>query len=116
MAARYVVNHMNRGEVSDIFIKLFLEYADLSEETPILLERITSSGSAPDPHQYSLLASQATSLPRILQLLPSLFPKQEDVQQIAGLSDMLSELHKLARALHLSGYVSFFSLNLVGVV
>jgi nuclear pore complex protein Nup98-Nup96 len=41
----------------------------------------------------------------VLQLLPAVFPDKDDVQQVASLSGMLSELQTLAAFLHASGYI-----------
>jgi len=86
-------------------LKLFLDYANLLEETPQLLQSVLAARPNPDPREAATLQSLARSLPRVLQLLPALFPDKGDVQQIAGLSDMLCSLHRLAGSLFLAGYV-----------
>ena len=96
------------GKVSDACLyraeydQLFLDYAALVEETPRLLSSVIRAGGRPDPHEASTLTTLALSLPRVLQLLPD----KEDVQQVAGLSDMLSSLHQIAGHLHRAQYVS----------
>lgn len=80
---------------------------NLLETTEPLLRRVVSSGGRPDPADSAQLASMASTLQRALQLLPSLFADREDVQQVAGLSDILSGLHDLAGKMALAGYVSF---------
>jgi nuclear pore complex protein Nup98-Nup96 len=67
---------------------------------------VLRAGTHPDPAESSRLNALAKALPRLLQLLPALFPDKRDVQQIAVLSDMLSALHDIAGQLHLAGYVS----------
>ncbi|KAK4689973.1 nuclear pore complex protein Nup98-Nup96, partial [Tremellales sp. Uapishka_1] len=85
--------------------KLFLTFANLLEEAPRLLHSVVAAGSHPDPTQAAALSTLAKSLPRVLTLLPALFPDKEDVMQIAGLSDMLSGLHQLAGPLHSAGLI-----------
>jgi len=88
--------------------QLFLDYASVIEEAPRLLKSVLKAGPRPDPHEASTLSELARMLPRAIQLLPSLFPDKEDVQQIAVLGDMLSELHNVAGLLRQAGYVSHF--------
>ena len=83
-----------------------LDHAIIVQDVPRLLKSVIQAGQSPDPHEASLLSKLAQSLPRSIQLLPALFPDTDDVQQIAALSDMLSELHNVAGLLHQAGYVS----------
>lgn len=89
---------------------LLLEYIDIKTEVPSLLRHIVSAGSVPDPVQQTRLVKLASDIPRLLRLLPALFPRRGEVQQIACLSDMLSALHHLAGQLSLANYVSVFGL------
>lgn len=83
--------------------KLFLDFLDLVTRTKPLLHSVLRAGSHPDPAEKAELQELAKNLPRVLQLLPALFPNKDDVQQVASLSDMLSGLHSLAGALHAAG-------------
>ncbi|ODN73518.1 hypothetical protein L202_08018 [Cryptococcus amylolentus CBS 6039] len=95
--------------------KLFLEWNEISEDTAPLLMSVLRSGSRPDPRQVAELNERAQVLPRLLQLLPSLFSDRNDVQQVAGLSEILSPLADLASALSGAGYIAKqpVSVNLV---
>ena len=86
--------------------QLFLEYISIVEDAPRLLESIVRAGSHSSPRDVSILSDLAHSIPRVLQILPALFPNNEDYQQIACLGDMLSNLHGVADLLHQAGYVS----------
>lgn len=89
--------------------KLLLEYIDIKTEVPALLRDVLSAGSVPDPIQQNRLVKLANDIPRLLRLLPALFRRDGDVQQMACLSDMLSALHHLAGQLSLANYVSLNS-------
>lgn len=85
--------------------KLFLDYLELVNRVRPLLQSVLRAGTHPDPTEARKLAALANNLPRVLQLLPALFPDKDNVQQVASLSDMLSELQTLAGVLHASGYI-----------
>ncbi|WWC69668.1 uncharacterized protein I206_103611 [Kwoniella pini CBS 10737] len=86
--------------------KLFLDWADLTSDTASLLTSVLQAGPHPDPRESSTLQNHSRNLPRILQLLPALFPDKTNLEQVAGLSEMLSPLYQLAGLLHNAGYVS----------
>ncbi|GMK55427.1 hypothetical protein CspeluHIS016_0204830 [Cutaneotrichosporon spelunceum] len=86
--------------------KLFLDYLDIRGRVKPLLVATRRAGAHPDPHDASELRDLGESIPRVLQLLPSLFPDRSDVQQVASLTDMLSTLHALASDLHDAGYMA----------
>ncbi|WWC61363.1 uncharacterized protein I303_103944 [Kwoniella dejecticola CBS 10117] len=86
--------------------KLFLDWADLTSDTGTLLTSVLQAGPHPDPRESSTLTEHSRNLPRVLQLLPALFPDKDDLQQVAGLSEMLSPLYQLASALHNAGYIA----------
>jgi nuclear pore complex protein Nup98-Nup96 len=80
--------------------QLFIDYINTTAEIPNLLkEALTTRQIQPR------LTQLANDLPRLLRLLPALFPG-EGVQSVACLSDMLSELHHLAGQLSLAGLMS----------
>jgi nuclear pore complex protein Nup98-Nup96 len=81
--------------------QLFIDYINVVSEVPELLKAAVSSGSS-----SGRLVELANDLPRLMRLLPALFPDSEDVQQVACLSDMLSALHHLAGHLSLANIVS----------
>ncbi|ORY25742.1 nuclear protein 96-domain-containing protein [Naematelia encephala] len=85
--------------------QLLVDYVNLVTRVPDLLTSVLRAGSVPDPIERASLVNLAKSLPRVIQLLPALFPDKDDVQQVASLSDMLSELHQLAGTLYDAGYV-----------
>lgn len=85
--------------------KLFLDYLDLISEVRPLLASVLRAGANPDPTEAHALTALARNVPRVLQLLPALFPDKEDVQQVASLSDMLSDLQALAGVLHPAGFI-----------
>ncbi|KAK8869988.1 hypothetical protein IAR55_000558 [Kwoniella newhampshirensis] len=85
--------------------KLFLDWADLVQDTARLLASVLNAGSHPDPREAATLTDRARNLPKVLALLPGLFPNKQDVQQVASLSDMLSPLYQLGGALHSAGYI-----------
>ena len=86
--------------------QLFLDYVSIVDDGPRLLESVVRAGAHPKPRDTSVLSDLAHSIPRVLQILPALFPNDQDFQQIACLSDMLSDLHGVADLLHRAGYVS----------
>ncbi|WVW83374.1 hypothetical protein I302_105393 [Kwoniella bestiolae CBS 10118] len=86
--------------------KLYLDWADLTSDTAKLLTSVVSSGSNPDPRESSTLSEHSKTLPKVLQLLPALFPDKSNSQQVASLSEMLSPLYQLAAVLHNAGYIS----------
>ncbi|WVQ98527.1 hypothetical protein IAU59_005653 [Kwoniella sp. CBS 9459] len=86
--------------------KLFLDWADLTTDTARLLSSVLQAGSHPDPRESAALTEYARNLPRVLQLLPALFPDKRDTQQVASLSEMLSPLYQLAGVLHNTGYIA----------
>ncbi|OCF35297.1 nuclear pore complex protein Nup98-Nup96 [Kwoniella heveanensis BCC8398] len=86
--------------------KLFLEWADLTTDTARLLSSVLQAGSHPDPRDSAALTEHTRTLPRVLQLLPALFPDKRDTQQVASLSEMLSPLYQLAGVLHNAGYIA----------
>jgi nuclear pore complex protein Nup98-Nup96 len=80
--------------------QLFIDYINTTTEIPSLLkEALTNRQIQPR------LTQLANDLPRLLRLLPALFPG-EGVQSVACLSDMLSALHHLAGQLSLAGLMS----------
>jgi len=81
--------------------QLFIDYIDTVTEIPALLKESLTTGA-----YSSRLTKLSNDLPRILRLLPALFPNTENVQQVACLSDMLSALHHLAGQLSLANLVS----------
>ncbi|BEI93211.1 uncharacterized protein CcaverHIS019_0508390 [Cutaneotrichosporon cavernicola] len=85
--------------------KLFLDYLDIRARVKPLLAATRRAGAHPDPRDASELQDLAESIPRVLQLVPSLFPDRSDVQQVASLTDMLSTLQALASDLHSAGYM-----------
>ncbi|WVQ78080.1 hypothetical protein IAT38_000161 [Cryptococcus sp. DSM 104549] len=86
--------------------KLFLEWSDLTENTTIgSLMNVIAAGNHPDPIEAANVNDRAQTLPRVLQLLPALFLNKTDVQQVAGLSEMLSPLYEMASALYSAGYI-----------
>jgi nuclear pore complex protein Nup98-Nup96 len=85
--------------------KLFLDYIELVTRVRPLVQSVLSGGQHPDPAEARTLVTLANNLPRVLQLLPAVFPDKDDVQQVASLSGMLSELQTLAAFLHASGYI-----------
>jgi nuclear pore complex protein Nup98-Nup96 len=80
--------------------QLFIDYIDSTTEIPTLLKEAITSGQI-----SARLTHLANDLPRLLRLLPALFPT-DGVQQVACLSDMLSALHHLAGQLSLANLVS----------
>nr|XP_019002371.1 nuclear pore complex protein Nup98-Nup96 [Kwoniella mangroviensis CBS 8507]OCF65832.1 nuclear pore complex protein Nup98-Nup96 [Kwoniella mangroviensis CBS 8507] len=86
--------------------KLYLDWADLTSDTAKLLTSVLSSGSHPDPRESSILSEHSKTLPKVLQLLPALFPDKNNIQQVASLSEMLSPLYQLAAVLHNAGYIN----------
>ncbi|WRT66918.1 uncharacterized protein IL334_003883 [Kwoniella shivajii] len=86
--------------------KLFLDWADLTTDTARILTSVVQAGSHPDPRESTTLSDHSRNLPRVLQLLPALFPDKKDIQQVAGLSEMLSPLYQLAGLLHSAGYIN----------
>jgi nuclear pore complex protein Nup98-Nup96 len=85
--------------------KLFLDYLEIRARVKPLLAAARRSGAHPDPREASELRQLADNIPRVLQLLPSLFPDRTDVQQVASLSNMLGTLQALASDLHCAGYM-----------
>jgi len=79
---------------------LFIDYINTTTEVPTLLKEAITSGSI-----SSRLKQLANDLPRLLRLLPALFPG-DSVQNVACLSDMLSALHHLAGQLSLADLMS----------
>ncbi|TXT13738.1 hypothetical protein VHUM_01105 [Vanrija humicola] len=84
---------------------LYLDYLDIVTHVRPLLRSVLRAGAHPDPQEAADLSKLAKSLPRVIQLLPALFPDSTDVQQVASLSHMLSQLQKLAVPLHAAGYI-----------
>jgi len=80
--------------------QLFIDYINTTSEVPTLLKQALTSGQIPPR-----LSQLANDLPRLLRLLPALFPT-EGVQQVACLSDMLSALHHLAGQLSLANLIT----------
>ena len=89
--------------------KLFVDYADISEEVPKLLALALTRRTVGQDDDADRLADLAHQVGRTIQLLPALFPNPADVQQVAVLSDMLSRLHDLAGSLARAGLVSRMS-------
>lgn len=83
---------------------LFLDYLDITSRVKPLLAA-TRRVAHPDPVEAAELRRHADNIPRVLQLLPALFPDRSDVQQVASLSDMLSQLQALASELHAAGHM-----------
>jgi nuclear pore complex protein Nup98-Nup96 len=81
--------------------KLFIDYIDTITEVPALLKDALVTGT-----HSPRLGGLSSGLPRLLRLLPALFPREDDVQQVACLSDMLSALHHLAGQLSLADIIS----------
>lgn len=94
--------------------KLLLDYISIDTEVPSLLKDVLSSSSAATSVEEAALvkikqarlAQLANDIPRLLRLLPALFPNINNVQQVACLSDLLSGLHHLAGQLSLANYVA----------
>lgn len=86
--------------------KLFLDYLEVTSCVKPLLAATGRAGAHPDPHEASELRRLAEDIPRLLQLVPALFPNKNDVQQVASLSHMLSHLQALASDLHNAGYMA----------
>lgn len=85
--------------------KLFLDYLDIVNNTKPLLASVLRAGSHPDPAEDAELKRLSKSVPRVIQLLPALFPAKDDVQQVASLSEMLSALQNLSAVLHMNGRI-----------
>jgi nuclear pore complex protein Nup98-Nup96 len=84
---------------------LFLDYLEILD-CPTLLESVVRAGANPNPDEAARLKRLATSVPRILQLLPSVFPEKEgNVQTVAGVGDVLSAMYRIAGLLCDAGYV-----------
>jgi nuclear pore complex protein Nup98-Nup96 len=79
---------------------LFIDYINTVAEIPALLKESLTSGTT-----NNRSTQLSNDLPRLLRLLPALFPHTENVQQVACLSDMLSALHHLAGQLSLANLV-----------
>lgn len=86
-------------------MQLFIDYIDVLDEVPDLLKAAVSSSGGLESSK-ARLAQLSHDIPRLLRLLPALFPDSGDVQQVACLSDMLSALHHLAGQLSLANFVS----------
>ncbi|WOO81507.1 Nucleoporin [Vanrija pseudolonga] len=84
---------------------LYLEYLEIVTEVKGLLKSVKNAGAHPDPHDAEKLSRLGKSLLRVIQLLPALFPDTTDVQQVASLSYMLSQLQVLAVGLHEEGVI-----------
>ncbi|EIW69491.1 hypothetical protein TREMEDRAFT_62352 [Tremella mesenterica DSM 1558] len=94
--------------------KLFIDYADIVEQVPKLLEEVLRH-----PHKTQervRLSVISQNVPRVIQLLPALFPDKEDTQQMAVISDMLSELHQIAGGLSMAGYMDRPAVSNVSLV
>jgi nuclear pore complex protein Nup98-Nup96 len=85
--------------------KLFLDYLELVTRVQPLMQDVLRAGDYADAAEARELAGLADNLLRVLQLLPALFPSKDDVQQVAALSGMLSELQRLASVLHAAGFI-----------
>ena len=86
--------------------KLLLDYVDCMDELPTLLADVLRFGVDEHGETRRRVSYLSQAIPRILTLVPALFPDQDDVQQSAALAHLLSELHQLATQVHLAGYVS----------
>ena len=93
--------------------KVILDYMAIMDELPNLLIDIIRS-PADSVRTSRRLEELVHAVPRVIGLLPALFPDRDDVQQISALGDMLSGLHALARQVHLAGYVSVSCLTVHG--
>lgn len=87
--------------------RLFIDYINIKSEVPTLLKQLLLAlqTNTVDRHQQTRLVTLANDIPRVLRLLPALFPNGKDVQQVACLSDMLSALHHLAGQLSLADFM-----------
>ncbi|ORX39687.1 nuclear protein 96-domain-containing protein [Kockovaella imperatae] len=85
--------------------KLFLDYVDISDELPTLLANMLRSALDADGSMVKRVTHLAQAIPRVLSLVPALFPRKDDVQQTAALAEMLSNLHHLAGQVYLAGYI-----------
>ncbi|EKD04006.1 hypothetical protein A1Q2_01680 [Trichosporon asahii var. asahii CBS 8904] len=85
--------------------KLFLDYLNIINDTKPLLASVLRAGLHPDPVEDAELNRLCKSVPRVIQLLPALFPNKDDVQQVASLSEMLSNLQNLGAVLHMNNRI-----------
>lgn len=85
--------------------KLFLDYLNIVNDTKPLLASVLRAGSHPDPVEEAELNRLCSSVPRVIQLLPALFPDKDDVQQVASLSEMLGALQNLGAVLHMNNRI-----------
>ena len=88
-----------------------MDYIDVTDGISRLLGAVLGAGANPDPIEAGQLVELSQTLQRVIQLLPALFSDRDDVQQIAALGDLLSDLTTIASQVHLAGYVSRVTLS-----
>jgi nuclear pore complex protein Nup98-Nup96 len=86
--------------------RLFLDYLAVVDEVPTLLVNHLRSGGQADPVDADRLARLISTAQRVLSLLPALFPKKDDVQQFAALSDLLSDVTQIVSQLNAAGLMN----------
>jgi len=73
-------------------LQLFLDYLEINEDLVRVHTQVLRSGSMPDPQLVAQSSRMINNIPRLIKLLPGIFPDKDDPRQRAALSDMLSSL------------------------
>lgn len=90
------------------WIQVFVDYVDIRQnlESTVKILHGSHVGSTPAQHAEAghRLAAYARTVPKLLQLVPTVLSDRQNVQNRAALADVLSYLHMLASSL--SSFVS----------
>lgn len=73
-------------------MQLFLDYLEINDHLVRVHTQVLRAGSLPDPSLLAQSNRMINNIPRLIKLLPGIFPNRSDPRQAAALGDMLSSL------------------------